>query len=33
PHFLADHPFLFFIKHCESGAVLFVGRINHPKSN
>lgn len=28
--FLADHPFMFVIQHCESGAVLFVGRIVNP---
>lgn len=31
PHFLADHPFLFFIQHCQSGAILFVGKIVSPE--
>ena len=26
-HFLADHPFLFAIQDCASGAILFVGRV------
>lgn len=32
PHFLADHPFLFVIQHCESGVIVFVGRVIKPKS-
>ena len=33
PRFLADHPFLFVIQHCESGAILFAGRIVNPESS
>ncbi len=29
-HFLADHPFLFVIQHCKSGAILFQGRMLIP---
>ncbi len=29
--FRADHPFLFFIRHRSSGAVLFVGRLTDPR--
>ncbi|MFO0527040.1 MAG: serpin family protein [Planctomycetota bacterium] len=29
--FRADHPFLFLIRHRESGAVLFAGRLSQPK--
>ena len=29
--FVADHPFLFVIQHCESGAILFQGRVVNPK--
>ena len=28
--FRADHPFLFFIKHIQSGSVLFMGRLVNP---
>ncbi|KAM8822299.1 leukocyte elastase inhibitor isoform 2-T2 [Synchiropus picturatus] len=30
-HFVADHPFLFFIKHHQSKAVLFMGRFSSPQ--
>ncbi|KFO33739.1 serpin B6 [Fukomys damarensis] len=30
PSFCADHPFLFFIQHCKTGAVLFCGRVSSP---
>lgn len=31
PHrFRADHPFVFFIRHVETGTVLFVGRVTNP---
>lgn len=30
-HFLVDHPFLFVIQHCESGAILFQGRVVNPE--
>ena len=29
--FLADHPFLFVIQHCESGAILFQSRVLSPE--
>jgi serpin B len=28
--FRADHPFLFLIRHNDSGAILFLGRVNNP---
>ncbi|XP_076322823.1 intracellular coagulation inhibitor 3 [Tachypleus tridentatus] len=28
PRFMANHPFLFFIRHSETGAVLFMGRVS-----
>ena len=31
--FLVDHPFLFVIQHCESGAILFQGRVVNPKKS
>jgi len=31
PEFHADHPFLFFVYHKSSSAVLFIGRIKKPK--
>jgi serpin B len=30
--FNADHPFLFFIRHNETGAILFIGRVEVPES-
>lgn len=30
PQFRADHPFVFVIREIETGAVLFVGRVNEP---
>jgi serpin B len=30
PEFRADHPFLFLTRDMESGAVLFIGRVNEP---
>ncbi|MBI4864690.1 MAG: serpin family protein [Candidatus Riflebacteria bacterium] len=30
--FLADHPFIFLIRHLETGEVLFVGRVVNPKA-
>ena len=32
PHFLADHPFLFFIQHAQSGAILFAGKMAKPEN-
>jgi serpin B len=29
--FQADHPFLFFIQHRDTGAILFLGRFADPK--
>ncbi len=31
PVFRADHPFVFLIRHVESGAVLFLGRVTNPQ--
>jgi serpin B len=31
--FLADHPFLFFLRHNASGLVLFMGRVSDPSLN
>lgn len=30
--FRADHPFLFMIRHAETGAILFLGRVTDPRS-
>ena len=30
PSFIANHPFLFLIRHNESGAILFLGRMANP---
>ncbi len=32
PVFLADHPFLFVIRHRQSGSILFIGRAANPKT-
>jgi serpin B len=29
--FRADHPFMFLIRHTESGAIVFMGQITNPK--
>jgi serpin B len=31
PQFIADHPFLFFIRNVKSGEILFAGRVMNPK--
>lgn len=31
PIFRADHPFVFFIRDSQSGSILFLGRLAHPK--
>ena len=31
PTFRADHPFVFFIRHNPTGAILFLGRLTNPK--
>jgi serpin B len=28
--FNADHPFIFFIRHNQSGSILFLGRLSNP---
>ncbi len=30
PEFRADHPFLYFIQHRETGAIVFMGRMTTP---
>ena len=30
--FKADHPFIFFIQHKESGQILFMGKVENPNS-
>ena len=30
PHFCADRPFLYLIRHRESGSILFLGRMMQP---
>jgi serpin B len=32
PTFRADHPFVFFIRHNPTGAILFLGRVTNPKA-
>ena len=32
PTFRADHPFVFFIRHNPTGAILFLGRVTSPKA-
>jgi serine protease inhibitor len=31
PVFRADHPFIFMIRHNESGSILFLGRVLNPR--
>lgn len=33
PIFRADHPFLFAIRECKSGAILFLGPLAHPRQD
>jgi len=30
--FRADHPFIFFIQHEETGQILFMGKVENPNS-
>ena len=32
PVFRADHPFVFMIRHNESGSILFLGRVANPEA-
>jgi serpin B len=32
PVFRADHPFLFVIRHKQTGSILFIGRVTNPKT-
>jgi serpin B len=33
PEFIADHPFLFFVRDVATGAILFWGRVADPRSH
>ena len=33
PMFKVDHPFLFFIRHYDTGAILFMGRLLKPSED